>query len=154
VTPTFEAASAADLGAIRALLLAGDLPVEDVERHIAQFVLAKWDGATIGTVAVEYAGEAGLLRSLCVAPEYRGQAVGTRLLSAIEEVAASRRVRELYLLTTSSAAFFEHHGFSIASRAAAPPGIRGTAQFRELCPSTAICMHKLLPGSSSAAPTK
>jgi amino-acid N-acetyltransferase len=141
--PVFQAASAADLDAIRDVLAASDLPVEDVEAHIPNFLLAKWHH-TIGTVALEHAGDAALLRSLCVLSEYRGQAIGTRLLSAVEEVARSRGVGELYLLTTSSAAFFERHGFSPTARALTPPSIRGTAQFLSLCPSTAICMRKSL----------
>jgi amino-acid N-acetyltransferase len=146
-TLTFESAQAADLDGIRAVLAASELPVADVEAVVPDFLLAKW-GQIIGTVALEHAGEAALVRSLCVAPEFRGQAVGTRLLSAIEEVARSRGVRELYLLTTSSVAFFERHGYSPTPRAMVPASIRGTMQFLSLCPSTAICMHKsLLSGS-------
>jgi amino-acid N-acetyltransferase len=144
VTPAFEAASAADLAAIRAVLSAADLPVDDVEQHVAQFILAKWEGRTIGTVALEYAGETALLRSLCVVPRHRGQAVGRGLLVAIEARAVASGVHELYLLTTNSAGFFERLGFSMTSRAEAPVGIRGTAQFLTLCPSTAICMCKSL----------
>lgn len=51
-------------------------------------MLAKWQSATIGTIALQQVGKAARLRSLCVVPEYRGHAVGTRLLSAIEERAA------------------------------------------------------------------
>jgi amino-acid N-acetyltransferase len=148
MTPTFESASSADRGAIRALLSASALPVDDVDEHVAEFILARCAGTTIGTVALEYAGEAALLRSLCVAQSHRGQAVGARLLSSIEAKAASRGVRELYLLTTGAAAFFEHHGFSRVARADAPSGVRGTAQFRTLCPASAVCMRKTLPSSS------
>lgn len=142
--PTFENARASDLNAIRALLSANALPVDDVDEHVADFVVAKCEGATIGTVGLEYAGDAALLRSLCVAPSHRGQAIGAQLLAFIEAKAASRDVRALYLLTTSSAAFFEHHGFSATPRADAPSGIRGTAQFRTLCPASAVCMRKAL----------
>ena len=134
---------------IRTVLSAGELPIEDVDQHVANFILAKWNGTTIGTVAVEYAGGAALLRSLCVVPRHRGQSVGARLLAAAEAKAASRAVRVLYLLTTSSPAFFERHGFSLASREEAPPGIQRTAQFRTLCPSTAICMRKSLAVDSN-----
>jgi amino-acid N-acetyltransferase len=151
VTRAFEAASAPDLDAIRSLLSAGGLPVDDIDAHLAEFILAKQDGATIGTVAAEYAGEAALLRSLCVAPSHRGQAIGAELLAAIEARAASRGVRELYLLTTSAAAYFERLGFSRTSREEAPSGIRAAAQFRTLCPSSAICLHK--PARSSTNPT-
>jgi amino-acid N-acetyltransferase len=147
VTLAFEAASAADLEDVRAMLLANHLPVDDVAEHLDEFLLAKWEGATIGTVAVEDAGHAALLRSLCVAPSHRGQAVGARLLATIEAKVASRGVRELYLLTTSAAGFFERHGFSKTSRTEAPLRIRGTTQFLTLCPATAVCMRKTLPSS-------
>ncbi len=141
---SIEAASAADLEAIRAMLEASGLPIDDIEAHIPSFLLAKRD-RMIGTVALEYAGSAALLRSLCVLPEYRGEAVGTRLLTAIEAEASSRGVRALYLLTTSAAAFFERHGFSPTARSLAPSSLRGSAQFRSLCPATAVCMRKPLP---------
>lgn len=143
-TPTLEAACATDLNAIRAVLSASNLPVEDVERHINNFILARLNRTTIGMVAVEYARNAALVRSLCVVPEYRGQAIGTRLLSAIEEAACSRGVCDLYLLTTNSAGFFAQHGFLLIARADAPMGIQDTAQFRSLCPSSAVCMRKSL----------
>ncbi len=149
VTPTFEVPTAGDLDDIRALRSASGLPVDDVDEHVARFILAKWKGSLIGTVAVEYAGEAALLRSFSVAASYRAKTVGARLLSAIEGKAASNGVRELYLLTTSAAAFFEQRGFSRTSRADAPLGIRNTAQFRKLCPSTAICLRKTLPSSAT-----
>ncbi|HKO94370.1 MAG TPA: arsenic resistance N-acetyltransferase ArsN2 [Polyangiaceae bacterium] len=151
MTPTFETASEADLEVIRALLSAGGLPVDDIDEHVVEFILAKQDGATIGTVAAEYAGEVALLRSLCVAPGHRGQAVGAGLLAAIQAKVVSRGVRELYLLTTTAAAYFESLGFSKTSRASAPSGIRATAQFRTLCPSTALCLRKVLSSSSNAA---
>jgi amino-acid N-acetyltransferase len=151
VTPTFQVASSADLQAICAILTASQLPIDDVERHLEHFVLAKWDQTTIGTVALEYADSAALLRSLCVIQQHRGQAVGARLLSAIEGVAYSRGVRELYLLTTSASAFFAQHGFSMTLRAAAPPGIRATLQFLSLCPATASCMRKSLSPKAAEA---
>lgn len=147
--PTFEAAGTAYLDVIQALLLASGLPIDDVDQHVAQFILAKWQGRTIGTAAIEYAGEAALLRSVCVAPMHRGQGVGKQLLADIEASAVARGVHELYLLTTTSAGFFERLGFSTTSRARAPDGIRSTAQFLTLCPSTATCMCKSLLSRSN-----
>ena len=148
---TFEIALAADLDAIRALLSANGLPVDELDEHLDDVILAKQEGATVGTVAVEYAGEAALLRSLCVAPSHRRQAIAGRLLANAEAKAAARGVRELYLLTTTAAAFFVRHGFSSTPREEAPAGIRGTAQFQTLCPATAICLRKSLPRRPGAA---
>jgi amino-acid N-acetyltransferase len=71
-------------------------------------------------------------------------------LARVEARAASRGVRELYLLTTGAVAYFEHHGFARTSREEAPERIRSTAQFCTLCPSTAFCMRKLLSTSPHA----
>lgn len=149
MAPTFEPAALADLPVIRAVLAASDLPVDDIDQHLDRFILARVDGRTIGMVAVEYAGEAALLRSLCVVPEYRGQSVGSCLIAAIEAIVASHGVLELYLLTETAAAFFERRGFSRVTRELAHAGIQTKAQFRGLCPSTAVCMHK--PLRSNAA---
>jgi amino-acid N-acetyltransferase len=149
VALTFVPATPADLDLIRTLLSASGLPIDDVDQHVAEFILARCQGETVGTAALEQTGQTALLRSVCVAPGHRGSGVGTRLLAAIEAKAASRGVRELYLLTTGAAAFFEHHGFSTSARADVPPGIRSTAQFRTLCPSTASCMCKALASRSN-----
>lgn len=149
MTLTLEAAAAADLDVIRALLSASGLPIDSIDEHVRELILAKQEGTTIGTVGAEYAGEAALLRSLSVGPSHRGQAVGARLLAALEARAASRGVRELYLLTTSAAAYFERHGFARISRESTPERIRSTAQFRTLCPATAICMRKTLLATST-----
>lgn len=153
MTPRLDAATATDLEAIRAVLSSSALPIDDVAEHVAQFILAKHESRVIGTVAVEYAGQTALLRSLCVVPAYRGYGVGRRLLAAIEAQVVSRGVTELFLLTTRSAAFFEREGFARASRADAPSGIRGTAQFCTLCPATAVCMRKPLPARSNEVST-
>lgn len=85
-----ESASAAELESVRSLLSASDLPMDDLEQHLPRFLVAKWQCITIGTVGLELAGEAALLRSLCVAPAHRGQGVGARLLAAMERDAHGR----------------------------------------------------------------
>jgi amino-acid N-acetyltransferase len=152
LAPTLEPASAADVDALCSLLTSAGLPADDVGAHVEQFILARSAGAIIGSVALELAGPAALLRSLCVSPSQRGRALGARLLSAIETRAAARGVRELYLLTTSAAAFFERHGFAGTARQDVPDAIRDTAQFRTLCPASAVCMRKLLLPMARALP--
>lgn len=142
VEPTLESATAADLTAVVRLLAENKLPVEDVQDHLPAFVLAKWKGGVIGAVGLEHYGEAALLRSLCVAEPHRRHRVGLVLLSAIEARAIAQGVRELYLLTTGAAPYFGRHGFATIARDWAPVEIRGTAEFRALCPSAATCMRK------------
>jgi amino-acid N-acetyltransferase len=53
-------------------------------------------------------------------------------------------VRRLYLLTTDAQRFFARLGFVVVDREALPPEVRETAQFRELCPQSAIAMVREL----------
>jgi amino-acid N-acetyltransferase len=140
-----ENARSADLGAVIALLSTSGLPTADIERHIQSFVIARWHGHLIGTVGFENYGELGLLRSLCVEKSRRGQGTGRSLVSAIEAVVSTHGVREVYLLTTAAARYFETKGFATIPRDQAPDEIRQTTEFRSLCPSSAICMRKSLP---------
>ena len=141
-----EPATPEDLGAIRALLSANGLPVQDLVESAATFLIARSDGAVAGAVGLEAFAASGsaLLRSLCVAGAHRNRGIARSLFAAIESVARGLDVRDLYLLTTTAAPFFERQGFAVAARAAAPPDIQATAEFRDLCPSTATFMRKQL----------
>ena len=111
-------ASADDLLSIEALLTGSHLPTTDVAQHLGGFILARSEGQLVGTIAVERYGEVALLRSVCV--------------------------HRLYLLTTTAADYFARHGFETITRDQAPAAIQQTAEFRTLCPSSAVCMQKAL----------
>jgi amino-acid N-acetyltransferase len=53
-------------------------------------------------------------------------------------------VETLYLLTTTAAAFFARHGYETVERDTVPARIRGTTEFDDLCPDSAVCMRKRL----------
>lgn len=136
------AAVEADLAPALALLAANDLPSADVADHFEHFVIAR-DGAwLVGLAGMEVHGDAALLRSVCVADGVRGTGLGRRLCDEMEGRAAARGIRDLYLLTTTAQAFFASRDFDVIDRAEAPEAIRQTAEFRSLCPSSAICMRK------------
>jgi len=46
------------------------------------------------------------------------------------------------LLTTDAERFFHGLGFAVVERGLLPAEIRATAQFRELCPQTAVAMAR------------
>ena len=140
-----EAATPEDLAAIRALLAGNALPVEDLAQSPATFLVARIDGTLAGVVGLEAFGASALLRSLCVAGDHRNRGIARSLCAAIESVARGQGVRDVYLLTTTAGPFFERQGFTVAARDIAPPDIRATAEFRDLCPSTATFMRKALP---------
>ena len=137
-------ASADDLPGIEALLSGSQLPTTDVAQHLGGFILARAEGELVGTGALEWYGEVALLRSVCVAPSHRSHRVGRALLDAIESDATSQGIHHLYLLTTTAADYFARHGFETITRDQAPAAIQQTAEFRTLCPSSAVCMQKAL----------
>lgn len=145
---SIRAANAADARGIRTLLVDSGLPVDDLDSAAIAFFVASDDRRVDGVVGVEAFGGAGLLRSLAVAPAQRGSGLGRALVATAESYARDAAgLRELVLLTTTAAAFFEAHGYARIAREAAPPAVQASAEFRSICPASATCMHKLLDGA-------
>jgi amino-acid N-acetyltransferase len=91
---------------------------------------------------LEIHGEDGLLRSVAVEEDYRGQGLGASLVEAAMERAKKVSLRFVYLLTTSAREYFARRGFSDCPRDEAPAAIRESWEFRSGCPSTAAFMKR------------
>lgn len=137
-------ADLSDLDAITALLTGSALPVDDLRTSSIGFVVAEDAGAVVGVVGLEAFGDAGLLRSLAVAPSRRGLGLGGELVEALERDACGRGLRQLVLLTQTAERFFAQRGYRVIARGDAPPAIQGSAEFRSICPASAVCMAKTL----------
>jgi amino-acid N-acetyltransferase len=112
---------------------------------LAHFLVARdAAGALVGACGLEPHGRIALLRSLVVAPAWRGRGLAKRLVETIEQRAQGFALDELYLLTTTAADFFAHIGYRVIRRDAVPPVLRSTAQFSQLCPASAACLAKTL----------
>jgi amino-acid N-acetyltransferase len=130
------------LDRVESLLEANDLPSDDVRTKPDCFFVAESKGVVVGVGGVETRGSAGLLRSVVVREASRGEGYGRVLCDALEDRARAEGVETLYLLTTTAAAFFRRNGYETIQREEAPAGIRGTAQFADLCPDSATAMRK------------
>lgn len=138
-----EAARPQDRAAIEQLLVAAGLPIEDLQdRSLGDFLVARDGERLIGTVGLDFAGDAALLRSLAVAPAARGRGLGQQLVAAAERRAWQRGAQALYLLTTTAAEFFARLDYRKAARADAPPAIAAMPQFAGLCPASSAFMTK------------
>ena len=135
-------AVAEEEGRIMALLSAAGLPSEDILPHRQHFIVAKRNAEVAGCIGIEMSGQVGLLRSLAVATAYRNQGIGSILCDRLIAYAKEEGVEQLYLLTTTAAAYFERLGFQRIAREEAPLAIQSNKQFTTLCPSTAVCMKK------------
>ncbi|WP_247730763.1 arsenic resistance N-acetyltransferase ArsN2 [Halovivax limisalsi] len=141
---TLERADASTVDRVVSLLDACGLPTADVRATPAAFFLAYAAGECVGTGGLEAYGTDGLLRSVAIVDEKRGEGYGTALCEALEGEARASDVARLYLLTTSAAPFFRRRGYREIDRADAPARIRETTEFAELCPQSATCMAKTL----------
>ena len=138
------AEDAAGLEYVAALLDAEGLPVSDLHESPATFYVARVDGDRAGAGGIETYGTDALLRSVVVEPDSRGQGVGDALCAALEDRARERGVEDVYLLTTTAAAFFAGRGYERTDREAAPPSVRATGEFESLCPDAAVAMWRSL----------
>lgn len=133
--------------AVKQLLASVQLPFDDITSdHVEHFFGAGTDSNLDGVAGLELFGQVALLRSLAVIASKRGSSLGSRLLADTEQYAAENGVRSMYLLTTTAEAFFRQRGYVSISRDAAPKAIRGTQEFANICPSSAVLMVKQLAG--------
>jgi len=126
-------------------LRASGLPTEDVGGAGQVFWRFSDDlGHGLGFAGLEGDGPDRLLRSVVVDPAARGRGHGRAMVDAIAREAANRGVTDLWLLTLDASAFFSKAGFVSAPRDQAPARIASTAEFRSLCPASAVCMRRRL----------
>ncbi len=148
----FRVASPSDEPAIRQLLTASGLPTADISLQRQDFILATSGQRLIGCVAVEPHGDAALLRSFAVTADLRGRGAGAALYDRVLAQAALRGARTAYVLTTTAERFCSMRGFEKIERAAVPAGVAASAEFRTLCPETAVCMRRRLDGDARHFP--
>jgi amino-acid N-acetyltransferase len=53
-------------------------------------------------------------------------------------------IRRLVLLTETAASFFERLGYAVIDRQSVGAAVKESAEFRSLCPASAVCMTKSL----------
>ncbi|HQR56528.1 MAG TPA: arsenic resistance N-acetyltransferase ArsN2 [Burkholderiaceae bacterium] len=134
-----------DLGRVVALLEHAGLPAADITPDgLADFMVAHDAAEIIGVAGLERHGEHGLLRSLAVAPDWRGRGLGAALVEAIEAKARALGVRSLLLLTRTAAPLFAARGYEEITRSQAPAAVQASTEFTVLCPASSTCMQKII----------
>lgn len=139
--PGVSIGSAGALGEVKALLAGCRLPTDDIRRD-AVFVVARAGSELCGTAGIETFGASALLRSVAVQPAWRGRGIARALCEEVLRRASAMQVGRVFLLTIDAQHFFGGLGFAVIERDSLPAEIRATAQFRELCPQTAIAMAR------------
>lgn len=139
---SYTIANEEDVIEIVSLLKTNNLPTSDLGTGKRIFIVAKSDGNIIGCVAMEIYETMGLLRSLAVKQDFRGNGIGLMLVEKAENWSRENGLKNLYLLTTSAAGFFTKMGWQNTERSVVPENIATCSEFSHLCPTTAICMSK------------
>ena len=142
-------ATADDLPAIEALLVAGSLPLAGVAEALGSFLVAEYDDAIVGVVGVEQCCDYGLLRSTAVDASWRSRGLGRQLVERAIASAESKGLRALYLLTTTAEHYFPSFGFAPTTRAQVPGVVRDTVEFRSACPASAVVMVRPIATASA-----
>jgi amino-acid N-acetyltransferase len=132
-----------DMAAVRDLLGGAGLPTDDLTCAPGlQICVLEVEGLLAGVIGLERFGAGGLLRSLAVAPEYRRRGLGHELVVQLERYALAGGVERPVLLTETAEAFFRRHDYVPIDRSKVPEAIKQSAEFRSLCPASAVCMTK------------
>lgn len=142
---TFSGVRPGEGAAIQKLIAACDLHTEDISADkLKDFIVCRKGDEIVGVVGLEIAGPSALLRSLAVSKPFRKQGVAVRLVDSGQRYALSRGVGTLYLLTMTADKFFARHGFAPIERHTVPEEMQRTAEFKNMCPASAVCMCKVI----------
>ena len=144
MTRTTQPARAGDFDRIARLLSDHALPVDGLREHLATTVVARDGEAIVGSAALEVYEDGALLRSVAVAPGLQHGGLGRVLVDAAIDLARTRGIPALYLLTTTAERYFPRFGFERIDRAAVPSGVQRSVEFTSACPASAIVMRKVL----------
>ncbi len=92
---------------------------EEIAKKVARdpdlFLVAEDGGQIVGTVIGGFDGRRGMVYHLAVAPAYREQGLGHRLMAEVEDRLKAKGCRKCYLLVhktnPSAMPFYEHMGW-------------------------------------------
>jgi len=91
-------------------------PIESIRASIDDWVIVEDEGRIVGCGSLlDMSPVLGEVRSLAVAPEYRKNGVGAKIVTALIDQARARRVSTVFALTRA-VTFFERLGFEVAAK--------------------------------------
>jgi len=133
-----------DVPAVLNLLQSAGLPTSDLPSAQRLHLWVCKAGSLRAVIALEHFGNEALLRSLAVAAEFRRQGLGRALVERLEHDARMNGIERLILLTETAEPFFRSLGYEKIERQSVSGELRQSAEFRSLCPASAVCMRKTL----------
>ncbi|EHQ24399.1 arsenic resistance N-acetyltransferase ArsN2 [Mucilaginibacter paludis] len=126
------------------LLKAEKLPFEDLPDSLENFLVTIINHEITGIVGLECYGNVGLLRSMMVAPRFRGRGIAHTLIQHAENLGRNNKLKAIYLLTETASGYFSRKGYQQIARDIVPDEIKQSSEYDGVCPQTAIVMGKSL----------
>lgn len=131
----------------KTLLKNCSLPISDLDaKKFENFLYLGTVDSPIGIIGLEIFHSVALVRSLAVSKEDRGKGYGKLLVSAVENFAKNKNIKELYLLTETAELFFKKLNFHSIQKELAPEVIKKTSEYSSVCPQSAVLMTKKIEG--------
>ena len=119
-----------DIPAITMLLKETNLPPDDLERWIDNFLVLTIEGKIEGCIGLEQWDSVGLLRSFVVSENYRSRGLGIRLYTKLIALAKKMNLSSIILLAMAASDFFEKNGFKFINRNETPKSVNNSVQFK------------------------
>lgn len=138
--PLPRPATPRDLPAVQALLTGAGLPLDGLS-DCELLLVAERAGRIVGAIGFERHGQAGLLRSLVVAPDARGAGLGAALLDSGVEAMRAAGLKGAYGLTTTIPDLLRKRGWTEVPRPSLPRELLRSAELRGACPDSALAFR-------------
>jgi amino-acid N-acetyltransferase len=141
--PAIRPGKTADLATVLALLKGAGLPTDDLTSAPDLYLwVLEAEREVVGVIGVQSFGSSALLRSLAIAPSFQRRGWGHQLVAQLERDVRGNGVEQLILLTQTAESFFRGIGYEVVDRQDVPEEVKQSAEFRSLCPASAVCMTK------------
>jgi HAD superfamily hydrolase (TIGR01457 family) len=140
----FRPANGDDASGIEQLLSVSGLNAAGTEQRLPITIVCGDNGRLTATACVEDFGSTGLLRSVAVRDDLRGQGLGLLVVAAALHEARRRGIHDVALFTETAAPFFERLGFRRIDRSELPTSIQESAQAADECSASAAAMSLVL----------
>jgi len=91
-----------------------------IQRDPDLFLIAEFNHEIVGTVLGGFDGRRGMIYHMAVAASFRGQGIGSRLMSEVESRLRAKGCLKCYLLVLDdnreATAFYRHHDWELMDR--------------------------------------
>jgi amino-acid N-acetyltransferase len=137
-------ASTDDFADLTDLIRESGLETSGLRPGMPDLFVAVSDGRMVGCAALEIDGAFGLLRSVAVVPNRRGEGIGDRLVHHAHSRAADLKLDAIYLLTTTAEHYFPRFGYRTVDETVPPDVVTSSAEYSTCVAADAALMKRNL----------